>query len=131
MDVTRKVHPNGDTYCSQCKVDRTKIARKNNPEKFAYYSWKSRIKKFYNIDEDLYLELYNNQNGKCAICSDDLELKGKSTHIDHNHTTLEVRGLLCHKCNTAIGLFREDINYLNKAITYLSEAGMKKKMGKK
>ena len=45
----------------------------------------------------------------------------KSLHIDHDHKTGKVRGLLCHGCNTAIGLMKDDVNILTKAIEYLKK----------
>lgn len=119
LNITRKTHPNGDTYCYECKKLRTKQSTKQNPEKHSKYQWKSRIKRTYGITEEQYLGLYTSQNGKCAICNDVIELRGKQTHIDHDHETLEVRGLLCHGCNTAIGLFKENEETMNNAIKYL------------
>ncbi len=121
FSITRKIHPNGDTYCSECKKLRTKKSRNENPERYSKYTWKSRIKRMYGISESGYLNIYNQQDGKCAICNELIELRGKQTHIDHNHQTLEVRGLLCHGCNTAIGLFKENIQTLKNAIKYLSK----------
>jgi hypothetical protein len=127
FSITRKTHPNGDTYCSECKKLRTKKSTKQHPERHAKYMWKSRIKSMYGITENYYLNLYSNQDGKCAICKEAIELRSKRTHIDHDHETLEVRGLLCHYCNTAIGLFKENTQTMKNAISYLSEAGMKKR----
>lgn len=39
--------------------------------------------------------------------------------IDHNHKTGKVRGVICHKCNSAIGLFNEDIQLMKRAAAYL------------
>jgi hypothetical protein len=58
------------------------------------------------------------QNNLCAICNN--PSKNKALAIDHNHKTGEVRGLLCHHCNLAIGLFKEDIDVFTSAIKYLS-----------
>ena len=63
--------------------------------------------------------MFNKQNGKCAICGKhQIELK-QSLCVDHNHTTGKVNGLLCTRCNGAIGMFNDDIILLEKAINYL------------
>ena len=53
------------------------------------------------------------------ICKN--ESNNKSLHIDHCHDSGKVRGLLCHGCNTAIGLFKENIDTMLKAIKYLKD----------
>lgn len=58
------------------------------------------------------------QNNLCAICKDELP-EGKHCHVDHDHTTGKVRGLLCHHCNTALGLFDENPDLMEKAAVYL------------
>jgi hypothetical protein len=57
----------------------------------------------------------------CAICgaSADSQRYGK-LHLDHDHKTGKVRGMLCGKCNTAIGQFQDDPDLLLHAITYLT-----------
>lgn len=52
----------------------------------------------YGLTEDAYVKLWNSQGGKCAICSHSYRLV-----VDHDHATGRVRGLLCAKCNTALG----------------------------
>lgn len=64
-----------------------------------------------------YAELLQKQGGKCAICRVDNEKSRLS--IDHNHKTLEIRGLLCHECNSGIAYFDEDTQYLIRAAIYL------------
>lgn len=44
-------------------------------------------------------------------------------YIDHCHTNGHVRGLLCQKCNSALGLLQDDINILTNAINYLKKNG--------
>ena len=55
------------------------------------------------------------------ICSTELDdsIYAQRPNIDHNHETGEIRGILCHKCNTGIGLLNDDQELLKKAITYL------------
>lgn len=64
-------------------------------------------------------KLHEAQEGKCAICQKVPTENDKRLHVDHNHQTLIVRGLLCHKCNTALGLFDDDIERMLKAVQYL------------
>lgn len=45
----------------------------------------------------------------------------KNLHVDHDHNTKEVRGILCRQCNQGIGLFAEDTVRLENAIAYLKE----------
>lgn len=81
--------------------------------------WASRYY-LYNVTKEFLIELYNSQEGKCAICGQKPSTK-RGLHIDHCHTTGKVRGLLCHGCNTAIGLLKEDTELMTKAINYLKE----------
>jgi Recombination endonuclease VII len=95
--------------------------RRQNPEKYREMGRKSehrRRLKRYGATEDWYATQLLIQNNNCEIC----ELKlvpGRQTHIDHNHLTGNVRGLLCNHCNYLIGNAKEDINILYKAISYL------------
>ena len=69
---------------------------------------------------NLTLEQYNNkceeQDFKCQICG-----KKKKLYVDHNHSTNEVRGLLCDLCNRGIGMLQEDPQILINAINYLKK----------
>ena len=72
----------------------------------------------YGITPDQFKQMFETQQGKCAICNEEPKTK-RGLHVDHNHETGKVRGLLCHGCNVALGSFKEDIGLLNKAIEYL------------
>ncbi len=48
------------------------------------------------------------QGGKCAICAGPPNGPGKRLHIDHCHNSKAIRGLLCSKCNTAVGLLDDN-----------------------
>jgi hypothetical protein len=63
------------------------------------------------------------QGGVCAICRD-----GKPEHIDHDHETGRVRGVLCGPCNMGLGLFKDDPARLDAAIGYLRLADIAKTM---
>lgn len=70
-----------------------------------------------------YIELYEAQESRCAICNSHESEQKKKLSLDHCHTTLKVRGFLCDNCNTALGKFKDDVNLLTKAINYLDIHG--------
>ena len=76
----------------------------------------AKIKNLYGIDNEIYAARFKAQDGACKICG---ESKTTILHIDHNHKTGQVRGLLCGNCNRGLGLFKEDIKRLETAIRYL------------
>lgn len=91
--------------------------RKRNPAKDR--DWQLRTK--YGISSADYDALLENQGGRCAICGTD-EPEGRSRtyfHVDHDHDTGAVRGLLCSRCNTALGLMREDTDAIMGMAAYL------------
>lgn len=59
------------------------------------------------------------QENKCGICSDFIDMK--NGHLDHDHKTGLIRGVLCSKCNQGIGMFRESYQILSNAIEYLDQ----------
>lgn len=61
------------------------------------------------------------QGSHCAICGT-VALDGKAWHIDHDHTTGVVRGILCPNCNLGLGVFQDDTSRLASAISYLHHA---------
>lgn len=77
--------------------------RSQKRSKDPQYKLKSRnrmLKRQYNIDIIQYNELFSLQNGKCAICVQGrFTNKNKHFHVDHDHQTGKIRGLLCYKCN--------------------------------
>lgn len=59
--------------------------------------------------------------GGCGICgTTDWPGRHSRPHVDHNHSTGAVRGILCSECNTGLGKFRDDPAMLQKAIDYLT-----------
>ena len=81
---------------------------------------KSRLKARYGITLERYDEILKLQNSCCAICGVSGNQYGATKlGVDHCHKTKKIRGLLCARCNNGIGLFRESVEALNKAIDYL------------
>lgn len=77
------------------------------------------LRRKYGLTLNLFEALVAAQLGNCAICgaNEDLDL-----HVDHDHRTKKVRGLLCGKCNKAIGLLNDDPDLLLVAKEYLERA---------
>lgn len=117
------------TYCSVCEREYNR-QRYNNPEKHKQIkmdrkvylqnrkssSRKWYLKATYNITPEQYQEMSDKNNGKCYIC---LEQKDYYLHVDHDHNTGYIRGLLCNNCNRALGLFKDNRESLLRAIQYL------------
>ena len=83
------------------------------------------IKRIYGITLEQYKEMHASQSGVCAICKGTTNWKNREGElvIDHDHTTRQVRGLLCHPCNTALGMMADSTERLQAAISYLKQAG--------
>lgn len=77
--------------------------------------YRNRLKTRYNLTPEQLEEMKLDQNSVCAICS----LPPRDWHIDHDHDTNLVRGLLCGPCNMGLGLFKDNKETLLKAIEYL------------
>ena len=75
------------------------------------------LRSLYGISIDEYEQMFTVQNGRCKVCKD---RPARGLFVDHCHTTGEVRGLLCHHCNTGIGLFSDSPELLYRAIVYLT-----------
>ena len=79
------------------------------------------------ISRQRYDRFFREQGGVCAICKQPETRRHKVTRtlcrlcIDHDHKTGVVRGLLCHRCNVAVGMFRDSPENLQSTIEYLQK----------
>lgn len=107
--------------CRECANERRKRYVRDNPHRIKEQD----LRRKFGISLSKYQEMLDRQGGVCAIC-------GKAeTHanqyrvlalaVDHSHITGDVRGLLCHACNTAIGLLGENPVLFAAAVVYLSQ----------
>lgn len=71
----------------------------------------------YGLTREAYLSLLEGQNGACATCGSVVDLC-----VDHNHETGAVRGILCGKCNMALGLAGDDPDTLKGMLAYLENS---------
>jgi len=73
----------------------------------------------YGITKDEYEAMLAGQDGRCAICRVDTPGGKGGWHVDHDHDTKVIRGLLCHHCNIGVGQFKDDPEILRAAADYL------------
>ena len=76
------------------------------------------LRRLYGITPEDFEILWTDQAGRCALCLHAL-VRGRSTHIDHDHHTNRVRGLLCAGCNRALGLLGDDLGAADRLAAYL------------
>ena len=85
------------------------LRRSKSPKKY----------KQFDITEEAVTVKWMDQCGACAICQLHEKQLPRKLALDHNHTTNQIRGLLCHKCNSGLGFFNDNPKLLRAAITYL------------
>lgn len=96
---------------------------KNNPDKVLA----SHMRRTFGLAFDDYQKMLQRQNGLCFICekpeisTDPRSGKQKRLQVDHCHTTGKIRGLLCYRCNTAIGYLQDDPAAAARLAEYLSK----------
>lgn len=114
-DFHRRVsRPGGvESKCKACRSQRTSTEEELEKRRRAKYPAR------YGITYEQVLAMVEAQGGRCAICFDELD----APHVDHNHTTGEVRAILCRHCNTVLGHARDDVQILLSAIEYLRRHG--------
>ena len=81
----------------------------------------------YGLTRETLRQLFENQEGLCAICSAPICICPQSrcktrAHIDHDHGTSKVRGLLCGMCNPGLGWMKDSATVLRNAAGYLETA---------
>jgi hypothetical protein len=114
--------------CKACCSERAKQWFRDNPERAIANKRKANLAKHYGLTVADYDALLKRQGGVCAICGkDEPNAHGRTGKqfrlaVDHCHDTGQVRGLLCQKCNRAIGLLGDDPVLMRKAISYLLRA---------
>ena len=136
LNAWKKANPE---RVKESTYNRLKEWRKNNPDKVKEQRdrRKEKTKKWmdnnfdhrrnkslltlYGISLEEYNEMLVKQNYSCAICGMHRSHMKKNMAVDHDHQTGKNRKLLCNKCNTAIGLLKEDIGIIYNMINYLKE----------
>lgn len=82
------------------------------------YSRKYHLKHRYGITEEQFQFMLKLQGDKCPICLESSP-RGKGFVVDHDHTTGEIRGIICDLCNKGLGALRDSELIVNNALSYL------------
>jgi len=63
----------------------------------------------YGIEKEVYFQMFKDQNNRCAMqCGNEVMPLTKRAHVDHDHKTGRVRGILCNRCNLMLGFFEKE-----------------------
>ncbi len=84
--------------------------------------FRNHLRRRYGITVEDFEHMLALQGGVCAICKCPEKVEYKRTlSVDHDHITGKVRGLLCHRCNTALGKLEDNPFYFDAAATYIRQ----------
>ena len=111
IPVARKM---GSQFCSAECVRKAMTEQRRETAK--YYNREY----LYGISAEQYDQLWQSQDGRCAICRTDTPGGRGGFHVDHCHVSGAVRGLLCNNCNQGLGKFADDPDRLRTAANYLT-----------
>lgn len=103
--------------CKECYYRDYNGAKNSTPEGKRYWH-ERRLKRQFDMTEEEYQEKHAEQKGVCAICG--RPQKQIRLAVDHNHTTGQVRGLLCCACNRVVG-YLENEEWMERAQSYLTK----------
>lgn len=81
---------------------------------------KNRRRKFKQLTQSEETQLIARAAGKCELCGG---VSVRELHMDHNHLTGKIRGFLCHSCNLGLGLFKDNVDVLTRAIIWIQQDG--------
>jgi hypothetical protein len=101
------------SYCKPCHLAACNKSREKQGGNRNYH-----LRRRYGITAEHYDRMLEEQSGLCAICRE-----RPAAHVDHDHATGRVRGLLCFNCNQALGNFTDRRDFMLAAIAYLDANG--------
>lgn len=110
-------------YCRLCRNEYHSAYRRRRYAEDLGYRQRARAsvrKSLYGVSGDRYTELWTQQGGVCSICLLGEQEGEREMAVDHDHATGAVRGLLCGKCNKALGLLDERPHRMRRAADYLA-----------
>ena len=93
-------------YCRECR---------------SYKEFVRGLKRNYSITPEQYETMLLTQDNKCDCCGAHKDEFKRRLHVDHDHSTGQVRALLCTRCNPLVGFAKEDITRLEMTAKYLKK----------
>lgn len=112
---------NAKGHCRQCGRESTARTHARNPIS-AFFRGRRRNLRAYGLTPELWMALVEQQEGRCAICRRFPPPWKPTLHIDHDHESKKIRGLLCAECNVGLGKFHDALDVLRAAVAYLERA---------
>lgn len=103
--------------CKSCVKKRVRAKHLENPDR----TKNNDLKRMYGITLEEHNKMFDEQNGACYLCHKPGDGRWKKLCVDHDHKTGKVRKLLCRSCNTALGQVGDNIDLLERMVTYLKE----------
>ena len=115
---------NNKQICRNCNIDKPlsefhSDRRTANRKRTTCIECRQKHRVVTHLPKETYLRLLEQQNNACAICGIDANDLERELSVDHNHETMQVRGLLCGLCNVGLGYFKDDTTLLSMAMEYL------------
>jgi hypothetical protein len=110
------------SQCKACTKQQAVAWQASHPEVKRRNNRQSALKRIYGITSEQYDTLLAEQGGRCKLCGTSQPGGAGRFHIDHNHDSGLIRGLLCQQCNMGLGLFGDDTQRLTRAVKYLEMA---------
>jgi len=117
----KKEAPSGRrSACRDCVAVYAKNLYNTSPG-YRMSCYESRILRMYGLTWDMHTELMLRAKGHCDSCGEPFTGEKGAVHIDHCHTTHDVRGLLCSSCNTSAGSLGDCPDKIFSLIKYIME----------
>ena len=102
----------------QAQIQCIKNARKKDPQKARSSDRRKALWRYFKITPEQYEQMLKSQNGVCKTCGEKC-LSGRNLAVDHCHVSGKIRGLLCSKCNRAIGLLNDSPELIKRVADYV------------
>lgn len=122
-------YPNGYFKDKNCKTCKTVFTPSNPSQRYCCNKCRGKTSYYqrnYGITETVYNKMKEDQSNLCFLCNSEGFAIGKNNHteklaVDHCHETGKIRKLLCHNCNRALGLLKDNPELMRKAAEYVEQ----------